>query len=94
MTSSTETSAEVVKDPVCGMRIDPAKAAGQSHSQRLQIVGSPFRCRRCDLHDSELLLHCLEGDSLRLGKNKEHDKELCGHHDGKKGERHSRRMGA
>jgi Cu+-exporting ATPase len=29
----SETSAEVVKDPICGMEIDPAKAAGLSQYQ-------------------------------------------------------------
>ena len=30
MDCCSETSVSVVKDPVCGMKVDPAKAAGQS----------------------------------------------------------------
>lgn len=42
----SETSAEVVKDPVCGMQVDPAKAAGQSQYQRLTYSFCSLGCKR------------------------------------------------
>ena len=40
------TSAEVVKDPVCGMQVDPVKAAGQSHFQALTYSFCSLGCKR------------------------------------------------
>ncbi len=42
----SEISAESVKDPVCGMRVDPAKAAGQSQYQGLTYSFCSLRCKR------------------------------------------------
>ena len=42
----SETSAQVVKDPVCGMQVDPAKAAGQSQYQGLTYSFCSLGCKR------------------------------------------------
>ena len=46
MDRCSETSAEVVKDPVCGMQVDPAKAAGQSQYQGLTYSFCSLGCKR------------------------------------------------
>ena len=45
MSCCSETSAEVVKDPVCGMKVDPAKAAGQSQNQELTYSFCSVGCK-------------------------------------------------
>lgn len=40
------TSAEVVKDPVCGMQVDPVKAAGQSQYQGLTYSFCSLGCKK------------------------------------------------
>ncbi len=45
MSSCSETSAEVAKDPVCGMKVDPAKAAGQSQYQGLTYSFCSVGCK-------------------------------------------------
>src|SRR6266567_3020864 len=46
MSCCSETSAEVVKDPVCGMQVDPAKAAGQSKYQGLTHSFCSLGCKK------------------------------------------------
>ncbi len=46
MSCCSETSAEVVKDPVCGMQVDPAKAAGQSEYQGLTHSFCSLGCKK------------------------------------------------
>src|SRR5260370_29278022 len=46
MSCCSETSAEVVKDPVCGMQVDPAKAAGQSQYQGLTYSFCSLGCKK------------------------------------------------
>src|ERR1700682_6035063 len=46
MSCCSETSAKVVKDPVCGMQVDPAKAAGHSHYQGLTFSFCSLGCRK------------------------------------------------
>ncbi len=46
MSCCSETSAEVVKDPVCGMQVDPAKAAGQSQYQGLTFSFCSLGCKK------------------------------------------------
>src|SRR6266704_1537599 len=46
MSCCSETSAEVVKDPVCGMQVDPAKAAGQSQYQGLTFLFCSLGCKK------------------------------------------------
>jgi Cu+-exporting ATPase len=46
MDCCSETSASVVKDPVCGMQVDPAKAAGQSHYQGRHYSFCSLGCKK------------------------------------------------
>src|ERR1035437_6522831 len=46
MSCCSATSAEVVKDPVCGMQVDPAKAAGQSQYQGLTHSFCSLECKK------------------------------------------------
>ena len=46
MSCCSETSAKVVKDPVCGMQVDPAKAAGQSQYQGLTYSFCSLGCKK------------------------------------------------
>ncbi len=46
MSCCSETSAEVVKDLVCGMQVDPAKAAGQSQYQGLTFLFCSLGCKK------------------------------------------------
>src|SRR6266851_3079265 len=46
MSCCSETSAEVVKDLVCGMQVDPAKAAGQSQYQGLTFSFCSLACKK------------------------------------------------
>jgi Cu+-exporting ATPase len=46
MSCCSETSAEVVKDPVCRMQVDPAKAAGQSQHQGLTFSFCSLKCKK------------------------------------------------
>lgn len=46
MSCCSETSAEVVKDPVCGMQVDPAKAAGQSQYHGLTYSFCSLGCKK------------------------------------------------
>jgi len=45
MDCRSETSKEVVKDPVCGMQVDPAKAAGQSQYQGRTYTFCSLGCK-------------------------------------------------
>ena len=46
MSCCSETLADVVKDPVCGMQVDPAKAAGQSQYQGLTFSFCSLGCKK------------------------------------------------
>jgi YHS domain-containing protein len=46
MTCCSEISSEVVKDPVCGMQINPVKAAGQSQYQGLTYLFCSLGCKK------------------------------------------------
>src|SRR5258708_12146584 len=46
MSCCSQTSAKVVKDPVCGMQVDPAKAAGQSQYQGLPYSFCSLGCKK------------------------------------------------
>jgi P-type Cu+ transporter len=46
MSCCSKTSAEVVKDPICGMQVDPAKAAGQSQYQGLTFSFCSLGCKK------------------------------------------------
>src|ERR1700736_776130 len=46
MASSLEASAKVVNDSVCGMQVDPAKAAGQSQYQGLTYSFCSLGCKK------------------------------------------------
>jgi Cu+-exporting ATPase len=46
MSCCSETSAKVVKDPVCGMQVDPANAAGQSQCQGLTYSFCSLGCKK------------------------------------------------
>src|SRR5260370_3608097 len=46
MRCCSETSAKVVKDPVCGMQVDPAKAAGQNQYQGLTYSFCSLACKK------------------------------------------------
>src|SRR5258708_38376829 len=46
MSCRSETSAEVVNDPVCGMQVDPAKAAGQSQYQGRTYSFCSLGCKK------------------------------------------------
>jgi Cu+-exporting ATPase len=60
MSCCSETSAEVVKDPVCGMKVDPAKAAGQSQNQGLTYSFCSVGCKnKFDLNPA----HYIQGNA-------------------------------
>src|SRR5260370_42501569 len=46
MSCCSEASAEIVKDPVCGMQVDPLKAAGQSDYQGLTHSFCSLGCKK------------------------------------------------
>ncbi|HTF69997.1 MAG TPA: YHS domain-containing protein [Edaphobacter sp.] len=46
MSCCLETSTGVVKDPVCGMQVDPAKAAGPSQYQGLIYSFCSLGCKK------------------------------------------------
>ncbi|HTF71898.1 MAG TPA: heavy metal-binding domain-containing protein, partial [Edaphobacter sp.] len=46
MSCCSETSAKVMKDPVCGMQVDPAKAAGQSQYQGRTYSFCSLGCKK------------------------------------------------
>ncbi|HTF65634.1 MAG TPA: YHS domain-containing protein [Edaphobacter sp.] len=46
MSCCSETSAKVVKDPVCGMQVDPTKTAGQSQYQGLTYSFCSLACKK------------------------------------------------
>ena len=46
MSCCSETSAGVVKDPVCGMQVDPAKTAGQSQYRGLAFSFCSLGCKK------------------------------------------------
>src|SRR6202051_1602264 len=46
MSCCSETSTGVVKDPICGMQVDPAKAAGQSQYQGLTYSFCSLGCKK------------------------------------------------
>lgn len=72
MSCCSETPAKVVNDPVCGMQVDPAKAAGQSQYQGLTYSFCSLGCKKkFDLNpaqymQSETELPLLEPQSVAL----------------------------
>jgi Cu+-exporting ATPase len=46
MSCCSDTSAQIVKDPVCGMQVDPARAAGESQYQGLTFSFCSLGCKR------------------------------------------------
>ena len=66
MSCCSETSGEVVKDPVCGMQVDPAKAAGQSQYQGLTYTFCSVGCKnKFDLNPAQYMQSGKETPSLQ-----------------------------
>ncbi len=64
MASTGGTSMGMVMDPVCGMEIDPAQAAGKSEYQgETYYFCSPGCKREFDKHPEQYVGHSAEGHS-------------------------------
>lgn len=63
----TTTNQTAVKDPVCGMDIDPAKAAGFSERQGQTYYFCGLKCKEKFDHNPEQYLG-KAGDSAKTGK--------------------------
>jgi Cu+-exporting ATPase len=59
MCSCSETSAKVVKDPVCAMQVDPARAAGQTQYQGQSYSYCSLGCKK--KFDRDLTLYVQSG---------------------------------
>ena len=65
MSCCSERSAEVVKDPVCGMQVDPTKVAGQSQYQGLTYSFCSLGCKKkFDLNPMQYMQSVKEQSSL------------------------------